>query len=887
MCSKQGYISYDNGGSFLQAGSASGTSVKQGSQTGLPEDSSDVVYRLGRIAEEARAELAVTPNAVGAADVSVYTAVEPAKACAMPGSAFGSVAATPSDTGGPVALVVARGRMAKKTILAAQDAGLHVCAVYTDDKPAESYLKLADEKASLGEHFAEALFSNSYAVLEAAHACKAQVVLLCEDAIALSRVDTFLARANAEGIRVFTPLGDSPQLGWVLCTTDKDLAGRGSWRTCKHCKLKFDSASLAAGHYVCPSCGEYLRMNSNERINDTLDAGSFEEWDRVIAETDPLKFPGYLDKLEAQREKSGLEEAVRTGCGTIAGLKVAIGIMESTFFMGSMGNVVGEKVTRLFERATEQHLPVIIFTASGGARMQEGLVSLMQMAKTSCALERHAAARLPYISVITDPTTGGVTASFAMDGDVIIAEPHALIGFAGQRVIRDTIRQELPEGFQTAEFALEHGLIDAIVERGRLRGTLAHILAVHKATSFNVRPDDPSSGEQDILVSYEAVCENLEHGSATYNTVTFGNLKPEEMTVEEEQVWDKLRRQVMATIAPDGLRSPASKRLHRAITEGSFDAEGGVSLEVGSEAEEGAVQAASAASAGEGTSASSGVAAAVAGVAAAVASAVSPKSEDNPAWQSVQLARNVHRPTAISYIRDFVDGFIELHGDRTFADDGAIIGGIGWIGGRPVTVIGQEKGENLNERIRRNFGCPQPEGYRKALRLMRQAEKFGRPVVCLVDTQGAYCGTEAEERGQGGAIAENLVAMAGLKVPVVTVLLGEGGSGGALALAVANRVAMQEHAVYSVLSPEGFASILWKDRTRAPEAAAVMKMSAAESYELGIIDAVVSEGAGPAHENPSVAKENVRDYVIGALDELCDMSVDELLDQRYKRFRKF
>ena len=261
--------------------------------------------------------------------------------------------------------------------------------------------------------------------------------------------------------------------------------------------------------------------------------------------------------------------------------------------------------------------------------------------------------------------------------------------------------------------------------------------------------------------------------------------------------------------------------------------------------------------------------------------------QENRAWQSVQLARNVHRPTAISYIRSFVDGFVELHGDRGFADDAAIIGGIGWIGGRAVTVIGQEKGENLKERIRRNFGCPQPEGYRKALRLMRQAEKFRRPIVCLVDTQGAYCGMEAEERGQGNAIADNLVAMAGLKVPVVTVLLGEGGSGGALALAVANRVAMQEHAVYSVLSPEGFASILWKDRTRAPEAAAVMKMSAHESLELGIIDAVVSEGPAPAHENPLTAERNVRDYVQAALDELCGMSEQELLSQRYDRFRKF
>ena len=251
-------------------------------------------------------------------------------------------------------------------------------------------------------------------------------------------------------MRVFRPLSnDAPLLGWVLCTTDKPAIDGDSWRACPHCGLKFDGPSLAAGHYVCPACGGYLRMSSSERIDDLLDADSFVEWNRTVPETDPLEFPGYLGKLEAQREKTGLEEGVRTGVGRIAGLRVAIGIMESQFFMGSMGSVVGEKVARLVERATDERLPVVVFTASGGARMQEGLVSLMQMAKVSCALERHAAAKLPYISVLTDPTTGGVTASFAMQGDVILAEPRALIGFAGQRVIKDTIKQELPSGDST------------------------------------------------------------------------------------------------------------------------------------------------------------------------------------------------------------------------------------------------------------------------------------------------------------------------------------------------------------------------------------------------------------------------------------------------------
>ena len=297
------------------------------------------------------------------------------------------------------------------------------------------------------------------------------------------------------------------------------------------------------------------------------------------------------------------------------------------------------------------------------------------------------------------------------------------------------------------------------------------------------------------------------------------------------------------------------KRLGKVLARGGFDAEGGASLEV------------------NGVSADISVAAAA--------------DSGNRAWQSVQLARNVHRPTARTYIDALVDGFIELHGDRSFGDDAAVVAGVGWIGGRAVTVIAQEKGADLKERIRRNFGCPQPEGYRKSLRLMRQAEKFGRPVVCLVDTQGAFCGMEAEERGQGNAIADNLLALAGLRVPVVSVLVGEGGSGGALALALADRVAMQEHAVYSVLSPEGFASILWKDRTRAPEAAAVMKMSAAEACQMGIVDAVLSEGPAPAHENPEAAAEQVRAYVSTALAELAEQPTDALLQARYERFAKF
>lgn len=436
--------------------------------------------------------------------------------------------------------------------------------------------------------------------------------------------------------------------------------------------------------------------------------------------------------------------------------------------------------------------------------------------------------------MLTDPTTGGVTASFAMQGDIILAEPRALIGFAGQRVIRDTIKQELPEGFQTAEFALEHGLIDAIVERGRMRSVLAQILALHA-------PTDPSR-----IVTYHSVMDALEVGAGAYGTVSVApeaRIVGERIRAEEAAAGFLRKVPVVGSLIGRGEEESAAEADRRELDRYARR-----------EARRANVSADAAA---------------------------------GSAWESVQIARNVHRPTAKRYIDGIVEGFIELHGDRAFADDGAIMAGIGWISGHPVTVIAQEKGATLADRVARNFGCPQPEGYRKSLRLMAQAQKFGRPILCLVDTQGAFCGTEAEERGQGNAIADNLVFMAGLTVPVVSVLLGEGGSGGALALAVGNRVAMQEHAVYSVLSPEGFASILWKDRTRAPEAAQVMQMNAEAVLAGGIIDAVISEGEGPAHENPEAAVEAVREYVKEAYKELTGLSPEELVAQRQERFARF
>lgn len=546
----------------------------------------------------------------------------------------------------------------------------------------------------------------------------------------------------------------------------------GLWTKCTQCGTLMYTDDLMENRHVCTKCGYYFRIDARTRINMVTDEGSFEEWDKDLSVVNPLEFKGYEDKLASLREKTGLDEAVITGRGRIGGTEAVVGVCDTRFLMGSMGYNVGEKVARAFERATKLRLPVILFTCSGGARMQEGMVSLMQMAKTSAAIKKHDNAGLLYITVLTDPTTGGVTASFAMLGDIILAEPGALIGFAGPRVIKQTIGEELPEGFQRAEFLLEHGFVDAIVERHSLKNTLQELLGIHLRASGKA------------LESYH---------------------------VHLMQRWEEL-----------GMSNGMKQK----------------------------------------------------------------RNADTGAWNRVKTARMAERPTALDFINCIFKGFHELHGDRLYGDDGAIVGGVGYFGKTPVTVIGQQKGRNIKENQVRNFGMPYPEGYRKALRLMRQAEKFGRPVVCLVDTPGAYPGIGAEERGQGEAIARNLAEMADLKVPVLSIVIGEGGSGGALAMAVSNEVWMLENSIYSILSPEGFASILWKDSKRADEAAEVMRITANDLYELGIIEKVIPEFPVATMDNIRRQAFIMKKHIAEFLLKYTCMTGEELAEQRYERFRK-
>lgn len=250
------------------------------------------------------------------------------------------------------------------------------------------------------------------------------------------------------------------------------------WAKCPSCKHILYTKEIGE-ESVCPNCGYNFRISASQRLALVADEDTFSEWDTDIKTQDPLNFPGYQEKVQKMQEKNNLHEAVLTGTAEISGEQVALGIMDSHFIMASMGSVVGEKITRLFEKATEQELPVVLFTASGGARMQEGIFSLMQMAKVSAAVKKHSNAGLLYLTILTDPTTGGVTASFAMQGDIILSEPQALIGFAGRRVIENAIKQELPEDFQRAEFLLEHGFVDQIVTRKELKSRIYELVHMH------------------------------------------------------------------------------------------------------------------------------------------------------------------------------------------------------------------------------------------------------------------------------------------------------------------------------------------------------------------------------------------------------------------------
>src|SRR4051794_7760149 len=558
-----------------------------------------------------------------------------------------------------------------------------------------------------------------------------------------------------------------------------DPSGQAAWVSCPACGWLIYRKRLAPNLHVCPECDHHLRLSARARIELLADEGSFCETTFPPGSTDPLSFVDlrdYPDRLREAAHRAGESEAVVVGQARIGGTALVLAVMDFAFLGGSMGVEVGRRVSGAAALALDWNVPLVAVCASGGARMQEGVFALFQMARVSQAFARLREAGLLSVCVLTDPTYGGVSASFATLGSVLIGERGAHIGFAGPRVVQETIRAGLPAGFQTAEFLLDHGLVDRVESRAELRPLLMRLFALHLSSTPVDRASTVSDGDGD---------GDDDRGPETFD------LSP----------WNGYA------------------------------------------------------------------------------------GEPDP-WDVVQRARVVERPTTLDYLRTAFDDFVELHGDRAFADDPAVVGGVASIGGRSVVVIGHEKGHTVRQRVARNFGMPHPEGYRKALRLLDHAEVFSLPVITLVDTPGAHPGAEAEERGQSHAIAEIIMRSSRLRVPIVSVITGEGGSGGALALCTSDRLLVQQNAYLSVISPEGCAAILWRTAASAATAARALRLGASHLYGAGVATSVVAEPPGGAHADPTTAARLVREALVRELDDLSCLDIPRLLDARFRRLSR-
>jgi acetyl-CoA carboxylase carboxyl transferase beta subunit/acetyl-CoA carboxylase carboxyl transferase alpha subunit len=543
---------------------------------------------------------------------------------------------------------------------------------------------------------------------------------------------------------------------------DEQAAFLSPLRRCLRCDSPLDADVIYLTQHVCSACGFHDRESARSAILRLADPNSFHEHDADLVSTDPLHFEDetkYRERLRNLREETGESDALVSGFAKIDGHEIAIAALDFGFLGGSMGVVVGEKLVRIAEHARERKLPLVTISASGGARMQEGMLSLLQMAKTSAAVQRLRDAGCAYVSILAHPTTGGVFASFANLGDILIAEPNALIGFAGPRVAEQAIGAKLPAGSHTAEFLLAHGMVDAIVDRREQRDYLARILSILFA---------PRAG----------------HG-----------------------------------------RRP---RRFRRVKAG----------------------------------------------------------QEIPAWDAVQRARAGDRLTSVDYIDHMLSELIELHGDRSSGDDPAVIAGIGILRGKTVAMVALERG-HLEDRHRRHEGRPYPEGYRKARRVMDLAERLEIPLVTLIDTPGAYPGIEAEERGLAAEIASSLARMSRLRTPIVSAIIGEGGSGGALALAVADRVLIFEGSIYSVIAPEGAAAILYHDPGRASEVSSKLKLTAQELKRMQVVDEVVLEPAGGTGSNPESAASSLAEAISNSLAELQGKRIERVVKERYDRYQRF
>ena len=535
---------------------------------------------------------------------------------------------------------------------------------------------------------------------------------------------------------------------------------------CIHCGASVREDGLYQMYKICSRCRFHHSMSARERIESLADADSFSEINRGMISLDPIRFSSggsYSSSLFEDQRRTGLTEAALTGTAAIAGTPIMLIVLDFGFMGGSMGCVVGEKVTLALERAAKRGLPTLAVVTGGGSRIQEGALSLMQMAKTAVAANLLNEAGLPFITVLANPATGQAYGSFANLADIILAEPGAIVGFSSLRVIKRASDGPLPIGAHSAESHMEHGMLDAVVHRTELRAVIGALL--------------------DLL----------------------GNKRAVPMAAKRDA-------------APPAPTGPAGE-----------------------------------------------------------------------AWEVVQTARHESRPTAKDYMSRMLGQFVELRGDRAYGDDASIISGLGQIAGQTVAVIAQQRGLAASkdgggggDASASGESRTAPEGFRKAQRTMNLAAKFSLPVVALVDTAGPDLSEPAEVRGLGNAIANTMALMSGLKPPTISVVIGQAGSGGALALGIADRALMMERAIYTSVTPEEAAEVM---SSPVEDAASSMRLTARDCMELGIIDRIVPEPAGGAHSDPDEAARLLERAIVRELALLQAMPAKRRLRQRYEKYR--
>ena len=528
---------------------------------------------------------------------------------------------------------------------------------------------------------------------------------------------------------------------------------------CFLCESTLTDSDMYQKYKVCHTCRFHYSMTARERVESLADLGTFKESNRWLTSIDPLSFKtrtSYKKSLFDDQVRTGLTEAVITGSCTIDGLSCILIALDFGFMGGSMGSVVGEKISLAFENAAKRKIPVITIITSGGSRIQEGILSLMQMAKTVLASNQLQQKRIPHISVLANPSTGQAYASFANMADIIISEPGAIVGVNPIRSISGDDQKET-ESTHTSESHLIHGTLDAVTDRTKLKGVISVLLD---------------------LFNKEFTIKRTSSGQITY-----------------------------------------------------------------------------------------------------------PTAQPTEAWHSVQIARHNSRPTSMDYMARIMDNFVELHGDRVYGDDPSIVCGLGQIGGQTVVVIGQQRDQTLDSTDEGSNARTMPEGFRKAQRALRIAEKFELPVITLVDTPGANLSSEAEERGLGHAIASTLALISSLTVPTISTIIGEGGSSGALALGIADRVIMLENAIYSAVSPEEAAELIYQDEEKAEEVVGSLRLTARDCMEMEIVDQVVPEPSQGAHRDHHEASRLLKRALLQNLADLQTVSKRKRLNARTKKFR--